>query len=295
MILTCPECATSYFVDEARVPPEGRTVKCSSCGKRWRAFRDMAEAHPAPEPAPASDVEDYEPDPPEQIVAVGPDGREEEIAPPAAGAAEAHVQAADAAAEPDAEETVRRPRRTPPRPTARAGRAGAGAALAWAGVAATVAAVTAVVMFRAEVARVWPASAGLFAAVGLPADRLGLVFDDVKSQAALQGGRPVLSVTGAIRNTRSETVTAPALKVSLLDRAGKPVAARIARPLNADIPPGAKRYFAIAIPDPPAGSATLDIAFEAEGAAAAPSAAQPVEAVLGPEPIEAQPLPAGHG
>jgi hypothetical protein len=135
--------------------------------------------------------------------------------------------------------------------------------------------------------------------VGLPADRLGLVIDQVKTQPTFQGGRPVLSVTGAIRNTRDEAVTAPSLRVSLMDKAGKPIAARIARPLNARIPPGATRYFAIAIPDPPAGLQTLDIAFEA---GTPPGSGPAVEAVLGPEPLEAEPVsadghgtPAGHG
>ena len=36
MILTCPECATSYFVDDSKVPA-GRQVKCSNCGARWVA------------------------------------------------------------------------------------------------------------------------------------------------------------------------------------------------------------------------------------------------------------------
>ncbi|WP_309087419.1 DUF3426 domain-containing protein [Phenylobacterium sp.] len=163
------------------------------------------------------------------------------------------------------------------------------------GIAAAVAAVAGVVVFREQVVGLWPGSAAAFAAVGLPTDRLGLVIDDVKSQAVLQGGRPVLSVTGAIRNARGETVTAPSLRVSLLDRDGKPVAAKIARPLNAQIPPGAKRYFAISIPDPPSASASLDIVFEAPATntAKAPVDA-PVEAVLGPEPMEAQPLPETH-
>lgn len=230
---------------------------------------------------------------------------EPEIAPPPAPEPAPVQAAAEPAPEPVAHpklapedvEIVAEPapaRRAPPKPAPKPKRL-AGAVAAWTAVAATVAAVAGVVVFREQVVRLWPGSAGAFAAVGLPTDRLGLVIDDVTSQATLQAGRPVLSITGAIRNTRAETVTAPSLRVSLLDRDGKPVAAKIARPLNAQIPPGAKRYFAIAIPDPPAGSATLDIVFEAPTTHTAKAAhAAPVEAVLGPEPMEAQPIPQAH-
>ncbi len=128
----------------------------------------------------------------------------------------------------------------------------------------------------------------MFAAVGLPADRLGLTIGEVRSVAALQAGRPVLSITGAIRNTRDKTVTVPPLRVSILDRAGKPVAVKIARPLNAETPPGAKRYFAIVIPDPPAGSASLDIVFEPPGDALTGEA---LDARLGSEPLDARAIP----
>ena len=36
MILTCPECATSYFAGDSAIG-EGRMVRCSACGASWRA------------------------------------------------------------------------------------------------------------------------------------------------------------------------------------------------------------------------------------------------------------------
>src|SRR5687767_5821574 len=55
MILTCPECATSYFVDDSRVTSAGRTVKCSNCGAKWTARPEGAsEAAPPPAPKPVA-------------------------------------------------------------------------------------------------------------------------------------------------------------------------------------------------------------------------------------------------
>jgi len=37
MILTCPHCATRYHLDPSSLGGEGRTVRCASCGHRWKA------------------------------------------------------------------------------------------------------------------------------------------------------------------------------------------------------------------------------------------------------------------
>lgn len=35
MIITCPECATRYDVDDERFQPDGRSVRCAACGESW--------------------------------------------------------------------------------------------------------------------------------------------------------------------------------------------------------------------------------------------------------------------
>ena len=48
MILTCPNCSTQYAVGDGAIPPQGRKVRCASCGESW--FQEGAEPQPASEP-----------------------------------------------------------------------------------------------------------------------------------------------------------------------------------------------------------------------------------------------------
>jgi hypothetical protein len=101
----------------------------------------------------------------------------------------------------------------------------------------------------------------------------------------------VLAITGQIRNVADHAADAPALRIDLLNRAGKPVAAKLAKPIDPRIPAGALRHFAISIVDPPSTAHDLQVAFDTSAKAhAEPHAA---EAVLTPPPVEAEPLPSG--
>lgn len=233
-------------------------VKCTSCGARWRAFQDRSEPErEKPEDELLVEAPREPPAPPDEDIAFA--------APPIA------------------------PRRKSAPKKASVG------LLVGVGLAAVLAVgLGAVLVLRQQVVSVAPGTAPLFAAIGLPVNTLGLVIEGVKSQALLQGGRPVLSVTGAIRSIRKDAADAPPIRISLLDKAGKPVAGVLAQPLNGRLPPGATRYFAVSLADPPVGATELEVAFEVPAKGAAAHAVSPphtAPVAQDPAPVEAQALP----
>ena len=262
MILTCPECATSYFVDDSRIAAAGRTVKCSNCGARWTALPGgKAEtpapppvAKPAPAPAPVAAVD--------ELVVDGP----LTTAPPAV-----------------------------PHQAPAARREAKAKVLVWVASAVVAAMLIAgAIAYRAQVVQLLPASQAAYAGLGMPVS--ALVIEKVHADPAFQGGRPVLAVTGQLRNLRDAAAISPPLRVTLLDRFGKPVATKVARPIDAAVPAKAIRHFAISIVDPPASVHDLEVTFDtaaAPGPAARAAVARPAAPAPGPQPMDATPLPPG--
>ena len=260
MILTCPDCATSYFVDDDRVPPQGRLVKCSSCGNRWRA---MPEGAPEPEPGspslrPTPDVEA------DEARAVRPEITDDLEVIGSAGKANAKAD------------------RKPP----------VALIASLVGAVGLVAGLGAIIVMRQALVKAAPVVAPVFEAVGLEVDTLGLSIEDVTSKAVMQGGRAVLEITGVINNRTKADVGTPPIRISLLGKDGVVVAGMVARPLNAHVPAGARRYFAVSFPNPPKGSHELEITFDPAPANVgadhhAEHASQPATVA-----VEATPLPA---
>ena len=259
MILTCPDCATSYFVDDDRIPADGRTVKCSSCGGRWRAMPTPADAS-----APEAEIQAVaEPDP---------------SSTPEAPAVEIEVAAPVAKA--------KRTRKPVPWKLLAALGAGIILILTLAGLA----------IFRQPVVNAAPALAPAYEAVGLKVDALGLKIEDVSFDATFEAGRPALLVKGMVHNIRHEAQVAPPITIRLLDAEETLIGGVAAKTLNATVPPGGRRYFAITVPEPPVGIATVEIAFDpvAKGAAehGAAHPAPHAEPHTAPAAVEAEPLPA---
>ncbi len=275
MILTCPECASRYFVDDARVGPKGRTVRCASCAHSWRAMRDSAPFDDAPlalTPSPS-----FAPDAPSDGTA--PAGRATPLP---------KLIRAEAIEKKKSREAV-------------------AAGVAWAGLGAGfVALVLASVLFRVDVVRLWPQAASAYAFAKMPVNPTGLAFDSVQGQPNLIGGHAALTVTGVERNVETGPRASMPLRVILFDKAGKRLTSAVSAPPSRQIGPGETRPFAVNFIDPPPEGASFVVEFAFDKTSAPPGSPKPVRiataklALRGrasppPPPIEAQeakPLPA---
>ncbi len=279
MILTCPECASRYFVDDSKVGSAGRVVRCASCGHRWTARNEEAlDLFDEPEaPTLARQIESVEENP-------EPPAAEVEEPPVSALPGEELPKVFRARA--DAERRLREATTT---------------GVIWAGMAAAMAViVVAALIFRIDVVKILPGSAGAYAAVGLPVNTVGLVIDrdSIKAQPLMRDGHAAVTITGTIRNITEHDVVAPPLRVELLNKEDKRVAGQLAAAADAKIPPGEVRHFSITFLNPPRTAKDLQIAFATEpGAAKAVKAALKTPQAHGQEPElslrGAQDAPAG--
>ena len=243
MILTCPECATRYFVQDETLGAAGRTVRCTHCKSSWHAT-PTAEAQ---DRAPLELVLD------DEEGAVGRAPYDLDIEPAAASAAATPADLPGEELPKLFRERVKRSERL---------RKAAAAGAVWGLLgAACVAGLGAAAVFRADVVRAWPQTASVYATVGLPVNVTGLVIEDAHVDQRFVEGRPSLVVRGAIRNVRGSPAETPPLKVTLMNAKGKAVKTEIARAGEAVIPAGATRYFVVDVSDPPSSVTQAEVRF----------------------------------
>jgi predicted Zn finger-like uncharacterized protein len=250
MILTCPECATRYFVPDGSVGPEGRTVRCASCANSWRAF-------PEAEGPLELDVSE------EEAVAFTQE-IEAQASATASGPEDVPVSALPGEELPKVFRQKVKQRRENRR-------AAASGALWGLGAAGVVALLATIAVSRENVVRAWPKSASAFAAVGLPVNPTGLVIERQQATPSFMEGRPAIIVRGSIRNVRGEPVLAPPLEITLLDGSGKAVATKISQAVNPSVPAGASRYFEETVLDPPGTVAEVEVKFALDHKTGAPA------------------------
>lgn len=269
-VIACPHCGTRYQVPQATLGAAGREVQCAQCGKSWHALADDTPADTlftpeeekaldtafeaverqaalAPPPAPDRDPE-HERTLAEIRAAIAP--RPKPPAPPASSidpALEKHSRrllekrlAAIRAGLPMAK--LRRSARL---------------------TALIVLALMLAIGFlaRVEIVRAFPQLAGLYSAIGLGVNVVGLEFQNTKTLMSLRDGKNVMQVTATIRSIAADAVPVPPVLVTLLDAQSVVLFEWTVIPKARDMEPGETLEFSTELNSPPEGAERVRLSF----------------------------------
>jgi hypothetical protein len=112
-------------------------------------------------------------------------------------------------------------------------------------------AILALIGWRADVVRVAPQTASLYAAIGLPVNLRGLTFKDVTTTTESHEGVQVLVVEGTISSASPRVVEVPRLRFSVRNGGGQEVYAWTSLPTRSMLAPGETLTFRSRLASPP--------------------------------------------
>ena len=226
MILTCPECQTRYRADAAQFPAEGRKVRCAKCGQVWQ----QSSPEPDPEPVRVMDV------PGQSATGTAADKDQVRMSAPTPRTVTEHALAD------------------------RLGVLAGWFALAlmlfligWTGF-----------RFREEIATLWPQSSSLFATFGVAVNARGIAIDDWSYHREIEGGQPVMVVTGKLVNRSAHELTVPSVQVTLTDDDEHELYRWTFKPPQPTLSPGQSLGFSSRLPNPPSAARHLQLRFASQ-------------------------------
>ncbi len=262
LVITCPECGTSYKADPKAIGPNGRTVRCANCQATWfvpapdiiaktktpsgemktaaaeGAGQDMADAI-----ALKDDLQSEEPALVTPLKAPKPDGRlqaSEIQSSSSDGVKGADVMLRDQA---DAVRLKRRKR------TIR---------LIWIITALlSLAAIVTAYLNRQEIVNRYPQAASLYQSLGLEVREGGLTIDPPTAKTTLIEGRPVIRIEGALRNLSKEPVDLPLIEMTLHDPSGAERVQWFVEPAQTRLSAQGRLPFVTEYADPPSDVISL--------------------------------------
>ena len=115
--------------------------------------------------------------------------------------------------------------------------------------------------WRADLVRLFPQTAPLYAAVGLPVNLRGVDFADLTVRSDTGDGVPVLVVDGRLANATPRAVRLPRLRFSLRDHRGQEVYDWAEAPPKASLAPGESLPFQSRLVSPPERGREIVVAF----------------------------------
>jgi predicted Zn finger-like uncharacterized protein len=278
MQIACPNCQTTYDVDPSAVGATGRSVRCARCRNVWfaantAALSEIAASHrvemaqfaaaesepaeavewPEPadesaagEPADVGFVHDAPPIAADSGTSDAPSGSDGPLVESPALAPTEPAPTASEPALPEDIETVAARRaleqardrrfRLPGLPTI---------------VLAFILIDLGLIGWRAEIVRLVPQTASLYAAIGLGVNLRGLVLADVATETQMTDGVKVLLVRGRIASTANRVVDVPRLRFAVRNSGGREIYSWTALPSRSLLAPGETLAFQSRLASPP--------------------------------------------
>ena len=171
------------------------------------------------------------------------------------------------------------------------------AVIVWGATGAALAAsASGMVMFRQDVAELWPRSASAFAALGLDVNVYGLEFYDLAVERDFNGATPVLVVSGEVRNIGRDDKAVPPVRISLRDGNSHEIFELVNAITDQPVAAGAAVPFQIRVENPPTDAVDLEATFASFGElsmAGGPAHVSPATAPQG-ELLLDEPIEPGH-
>jgi len=124
-----------------------------------------------------------------------------------------------------------------------------------------IAANLALIGWRVDLVRLFPQTAPLYAAIGLPVNLLGVDFARLTARADTGDDVPVLVVDGRLANVTQRAVRLPRLRFSLRDHRGQEVFDWAEAPPKALLAPGESLPFQSRLVSPPERGREIVVAF----------------------------------
>jgi hypothetical protein len=114
---------------------------------------------------------------------------------------------------------------------------------------------------RTPIVRVAPATARIYAAIGLPVNLRGVAFDDLHTSIVEAEGRRVLTVEGALVNLRDRKVETSDMRIALRDAQSHEIYAWTVHAPKPALEPREQTAFRLRLASPPAGAEEVMVRF----------------------------------
>ena len=309
MIISCPHCQTKYQVTYEAIGSAGRKVQCAHCQQAWEQ-PPIAKEEPPPEISQAEQalVEDGLDDAMSAQDQAATDKAAAKGEPPdkakaarsrKAGKGDAAVDQVSAGKiDPSVIRKRRRAFSRPDRPRLEdMPPVRLRLAMRLVGAGLLVGVLTYAYLGRLQVVQRFPAMAGVYAAVGLGVNVVGLDITGLSAMQTLRNGREVLLVSAQIVGVSTEPVPVPAVVVTLIGSTRQGVYQWSVQPTVPDLMAGERSTFDTQLTLPPGEASRVRLSF-AGGASfrAGPTQAAPAAAAAAPAHSagEGEALPAGE-